>query len=263
MKRILYILLLVFFFACTNKGKETIDSNTDTTTKLILTGDSGFITKDIGLEFLLSNSLTDTIPNSSAWYLFKQNDTIGKYYRMENNNYIMCLIDYGSQKEYWFETHIVMEIGAKGELVKSERFFHGNYPCCWNNAYEGFSKYGNFFGIQICGTGSGFCSSDLYLFKEITPQDSISSIPFSCYVMIDDVIATFHTFYTLSVELKKDVLIINYILKEGTEQSNKKKGNNTYKVQIIDEFEIRYFYENEQWHTKENDKLEKLNSFCN
>ena len=255
MKQLPYIFLSIFLFACTNKEKENvisdINTDTDTTTqsKLILTGDSGFVTMKEGMAFLVTNSLTDTTPNANAWHLFNQTDTIGKYYKIENSDhYIMCLIDYGL---YGIETHIVTEIDAKGKLLKSERFFHGNYPCYWYNTYDCFSKYGDFFCIKAYG--SWFSSCALYLFKEVTPQDSITPIPFDYWGGEED---NFSSLHVLSMEIKKDELIVHYILENVEKKYDEKKEDFITTAQHRSKFKIKYFYENGQWETT-NKKLKE------
>jgi hypothetical protein len=282
-------LLYTFFFFFLIINKEVLAFADTTQNKLFLTNDSGFVTKKEGLEFLLANSLTDTMPwsdtiyhnspitlfdgtistywidsGSDSWYLIKQNDTIGKYYRIENsNNFMMCLIDHGSK--YDFETHLVIEVTSNGELIKSERFFHGNHPCCWNNYYDGFSKYGDFFGIKICGTGSGHCSSRLYLFKKVTPQDSINFILLNCWSVgdfVDSGESSLYDSYTSSIDIKKDKLVIHYVSESGTHKYNEKTKDLDFKVNRTEKISIEYFYENEKWETKDRENLEKLEEWC-
>jgi hypothetical protein len=207
----------------------------------------------------LANSLTDTSKYKTSWDLCNQTDTIGKYYRMENSdNYMMCLLDIG--RNYDFETHLIIEVTSNGKLVKSERFFHGNYACCWNNDYKkGFSKYGDFFGIEICGTGSGHCSSWLHLFKEITPQDSIFPIPFECWSSYEEL---FGRFSSLNIEIKKDELEIYYVSESGTYEYNEKNKDFDFKIDSTEKFSIKYFYENGKWDTKDKENLEKLEQCC-
>ena len=189
--------------------------------------------------------------------MFIQTDTIGKYYKINNSdNYIMCLSDYG----YEFGDKIIIEITSNGDLVKSERFSVGVNTCCWYNEYEGFSKYGDFFGIKVCGTGSGHCSSRLYLFKEVTPQDSINDdIPLNCWSNSDSGDdSTPYDSYTSSMEIKKDELVILYVLESGTYTRNEKTKKLDFKIDSSEKFAIRYFYKNGKWDTEDKDKLEKL-----
>jgi len=59
MKYFFYISLLIFLFSCTHGN---VFASADTLkNKLILTNDSGFVTKKEGLAFLVANSLIDLI----------------------------------------------------------------------------------------------------------------------------------------------------------------------------------------------------------
>ena len=241
-----------FLFSCTNSEAFVF---TDTTqNKLILTNDSGFVTKKEGLAFLLANSLTDTSEYKTSWDLCSQSDTIGKYYRMGNSdNYIMCLANYGDTI-YGHIQPIIIKIGSNGELVKSEKFYHR--LCGRVNEYSNFSKYGDIFSIELCCRGPGFCSSDLYLFKDVTPFDSITPIPFMCW-FADGEIDDFSSF-TSKMEIKNDELSFHYVLESGKYKYNKKKGKSDFKVHYRKEFTIKYFYENGKWITNDSDNLKEL-----
>jgi hypothetical protein len=177
MSKKIYLLTFPIFlliFSC--KTERNISCNQKFNVKNIFdfSLDSGYITKNAGLKLLLIYGLTDTI--NSSWDLINASDTIAKYYKdQETGHYFICSIDYSNI--YNFETHVIFELNKIGELVKKERFFHGNYPCCWNNYFSGFNKYGTFYGINICGTGSGYCAKYLLLFKNLIPQNSQKLIP--------------------------------------------------------------------------------------
>ena len=246
-----YLGVFVFFFAEINSEAFALNINADTTSqcKLILANDSGFVTLKDGFDFLLYNSLIDTIPISNAWDLYNQTDTIGKYYRMGNNNhYIMCLLAPASN-EFAFEHYIIMEIDAEGKLLKSERFFHSHYRYCWNNDYDGFFKYGNFFGFKQCSTGTGFAHTFLYLFKEVTSQYSMTPILINYYYCYIE----YFTLSTISMKIKKDELIVHHVKETGKEQEEE-IDDNYFKVLHVDKFKIKYFYENGQWNTKDKNK---------
>ncbi|WP_212005051.1 hypothetical protein [Chitinophaga sp. HK235] len=133
----------------------------------LFTQDSGFIRKNDVLNILKYNHLTDT--TASGWTLYPDTDTFGKYYRQPDGNIMACLLDVGS------ETHLLTEITTDDSIVKAERYIHWNYPCCWRN-FDGFVKHGDYYCLKICRTGSGYCSSNAYIFKNIQPQDSMSYI---------------------------------------------------------------------------------------
>ena len=279
-RRLQYLLFVFLFTSCIGKNKEIFGLNvdTDTTTqgkliltqdsvfitkdvglattrqsKLILTQDSGFITKDVGLAFLLFDSLThnlhldlETTPDNIYWQNFNPTDTIGKYYKMENNNYIMCLIDPAALSEDFAENHIIIKINSNGELLKSETFSHHYNYRCWGNAYEGFSKYGDFFGLKICGDGAGWTYTHLCLFKEVIPQDSIPPILFRGNFYIWGDIPFYLNYHIISMKINKNELLIHYNY-ERTEKRKTDEGN----------IEIKYFYENGKWDTKDKKKLEE------
>ncbi|RBL89986.1 hypothetical protein [Chitinophaga flava] len=137
----------------------------------MFTQDSGFIRKKDVLNFLKYNHLTDT--TASGWRFYPDSDTLGRYYRQPDGNFIACLLDAGSES---FETHLLMEVRPNDSIIKAERFIHWNYLCCWNNRYEGFVKCGDYYCLKICETGSGYCGTHVYIFKNVQPQDSLSGI---------------------------------------------------------------------------------------
>lgn len=84
-------LLFVLMIACneqmgeqkTGKTEAKVDEKIVKTpeSKLILSQDSGTITKREAIDFLVSSKLTDT--TGPRWYLVGDNDTIGKYYKVK------------------------------------------------------------------------------------------------------------------------------------------------------------------------------------
>lgn len=166
--------------------------------------------------------MTDTANNhkksgESSWYLFKETDTIGRYYYSElNDTYIACLIDYG--KNDGFETHVLTEFKKENQgwkCIAKERYIHGNYPSCWSNWWNGFEKFGNIFAISYCGTGSCFSSTHKQFFTKVVPQDwencSIQTAQYSCSDYD----------YEMSIEsqmtIKDSLLIFTYHFKERNE----------------------------------------------
>lgn len=150
-------------------------------------GDSGYILKNDCISLLIKSNMTDST-NSWKDYL-KTTDTLGKYYKSYlTNNILVCLLDL--QSTFNFETHVLLELRPLSTteyfILKKERYFHGNYSCCWMNNYEGFQKIDDFFTIKTCGTGSAYCSSYLYFFKTVKSQDSIAPIPYELYAGHED-----------------------------------------------------------------------------
>lgn len=245
-KTLIFTLIIAFSLCnCKDNNRPSMLSLKETKlNQLIQSKDSGYIVKKKGLDFLLSSSLTDTL--NSNWNQTKDNDTIGKYYKdYTSNNYFICLIDL--TKKYSFETHLLIEINENGKILKKERFFHGNYPCCWKNYYEGFSKHDEYFCMKTCGTGSGYCASYFYLFKEILPQENQNSIPNEYW---SSSIITEHL--TSQMELKDNELTMHYKLETGELYDLDFKVNETKK------FNIKYLFKNKKWTTNEESKFNGL-----
>lgn len=80
---ILIIVIISLLFACNGKQKESPEKYSNDFLILDFDKDSGYVTKEYGLPFLLANSLTDTL--DSFWNQAKDNDTIGKYYNVKKN----------------------------------------------------------------------------------------------------------------------------------------------------------------------------------
>lgn len=262
------LLFLLFILICVNK---TFACNTNEVTtpqnKLILANDSGFITKEFGLNFLLNDSLIlyanelETTPDELFWQDYNLTDTIGKYYNKENSDhYIMCLIDFFGEKS--FEDYIIIEINAKGELLKSEKFSPKRYRC-WTDAYDGFSKYNDFFGIKVCIGGPGWSYTDLYLFKEIMPQDSINPVPVSGWLdHAAEGLDFLRTFEVSSMEIKKNEVIIHY-LKDKEKYKYDKKGKFLYgeTVEKDKKITVEYIYNNGKWEVKNKSEWKKLDCY--
>lgn len=245
--QLLTLLLVFFFVSCNLKNNNfaALDQKQEKFMQIIQEKDSGYINKHKGIEFLLAAKLTDTL--NSYWSQAKDNDTIGKYYRNPlSNTYFFCAIDLSNK--YSFETHLLIELKSNGKILKAERFLHGNYPCCWNNYYEGFNKYGKYFGLKTCGTGSGYCASYLYLFNEILSQESQNSIP-------ESYLSSFKITQNLTskMELKKDTLIMHYKLEEG-----ELNDNSDFKISETRIFDVLFVFKNKKWITKENNKFDGL-----
>jgi len=266
MKHFLYILLPIFFFVSIDK--ETVAQNINADTKLIITGGSGFVTKEFGLTFLLNeNDISfaindmETTPEDLYWQHFEQTDTIGRYYRKGNSDhYIICLIDPADLNDPSFEKYIIIEIDAKGELLKRENFPSHGWRCLYENAYSGFSKYGDFFGFEVCIGGPGWSYTDLYLFKEIIPKDSINPIPVDGWINPGcGVVDFYREFNVSSMEIKENEVIIHYL--KDKEKHKFDKNGKFLSAKVLEKdrkITVRYLYNNGKWKVKNKRQWKKL-----
>jgi len=216
--------------------------------RLKLSDDYGYIRKNEGLKFLLSNNLTDTL--KSYWYQITDNDTIGKYYKKDNSKeYIICLIDLTAK--ITFETHLLMTINSEGNLIKSERFYHGNYPSCWSNRFEGFKKIGNLYFLKVCGTGSGYSSSKIYIFREIKPQTEQNPIVEGYWSSFSN--DGLSEYLTSEMEIKNNYILMHYRIEKG-----ELKLNDNFKPKTIKKFDVKYILVNNKWMATDSSELKKL-----
>ena len=264
-KQSFMLLTLLLFLLCFNNGAFAQNRNNDTvSTRLIFTNENGFITKDIGVTFLIANSLIDTTKNKKEWKEINQNDTIGRYYRIDSsNNYLMCL-PYSLNS---FNLKILLiKINSNGKLVKSEKYDFGSAHV-WNSYYKDFDKFGGFFSIIAqggFGCGQYYCMK-LYLFKELFPQDSINYIRLQEQKIMyknnssnKEIIKS----YWSSIEIHENTLIIHYKLHKGKVKIKKNKST-VFKFCIFGKksFTVKYLYENGKWSTNDEYHLKEIEQY--
>jgi hypothetical protein len=219
---------------------------------LNLQGDSGFIVKRDGLPALISASLTDTL--EPFWENINDFDTIGKFYRVKSTKIFFLCINCLPKGEK-FQSHLLLEIKPNREIVNEELFNGGMYPCCWNNHFEGFRKYGDYFYIKTCGTGSAYCSSYFYLFKKIKPMIEQNYIPEGYYSGMAEQGKNSPIFHSLTstMEFKRDSVIMHYKFERGIDNAD---GIN--KIVKTEKFDVKYFLRNEKWVTMDSLKFEGM-----
>lgn len=241
MKQLIFYSLALFILAffCSNMSFEKIHNKNSIRIELELTNDVGYITKRAGIDILDQVKISR---KTDKWFEFiKDVDTIGKYIKSkETGNYIICLLDL--QHKFEVETHVLIELKRikknTYKLVAKERYFHGNYSCCWTTNFSGFNQMGNYFTFDVCGTGSGFCGAKTYYFKNVIPQDSLIGIA-------DHYSSQFDTFLTTLVstkQIKYNILTYHYRF-ENFEITNDEKIVPTG----IDTFSIDYKLNDNTW----------------
>ena len=212
--------------------------------RLVFSGDSGYIRAAEGLPALRAAGLTDTLHPYNG---FQSTDTVGKYYRIpERAGYLVC----ASQLSH-DEGHTLAEIGTDGRVVRAEPFYHGNYACCWTGYREGFRKYGDFFGLKICGTGSGHCADYLFLFQEVIPQAPQYGILMAYTSAIGPNGIRESLSGTLS--LHQDSLKVHYLLSFRQRRPNGNPGKT-----CKEPFDLWYRWNRDGWHASDSARLARL-----
>jgi len=220
--------------------------------------DSGFIQKEEAVK-LLSQAKYDLgyIPegrDTTDLYRadIKHSDTIGKYYRMSNGNQLAFIRDIIHPDR---NVYVLMEITPKHGILQSEPYDAGNYICCWENKYDGLNRHGNdYFSIKTCGTGSGYCSGELNLFKRFAPQggNGIYNYIWSTFcVYTDGPALACHLSSTM--EIKNDTVTMYYTMEHLRERRNGK-----YKTVFSEKFDVKYVEREQGWVALDSTKIREF-----
>lgn len=261
--------VLILLFVCTNRETfaQRIDSDT-LKTQLIFTDNEGFITKEDGMAFLVSHSLIDTVSSSSKkeWDKIKPTDTIGRYYRIPYSiNYMMCL---PYSLDVMNAISLIIEITSHGEIIRSEKFESQNKK---KSGYKSFDKWAGSFKFSAYRGCFQHNYEDLYLFKELLPQDSIDYIrghEYKYFYKHNPLRSKkTATKYCISqMQIFENKISVNYNLyqrndkdKNGYTIYNSRHPN--YHFRHVKKFTVKYFYENKKWKTKDTKKLKKIERF--
>ena len=192
-----------------------------------------------------------------------ESDTIAKYYKKNNGNYIVA-IQY-SFLDYYSGSNILIEFSSQGKFLKQAIYYH--CYCCF--PCGNFNKHGDFFSLETssCAMG-GYYSSDLYIFKEIAPEDSLNNIPFWCYTTETgdyDSIENKYIDWGCDGTIKKienDSLIITYSPR-GEIWGEGEDYDKVLKTIEKESFDILYIYKNNRWYISNKEDYEKLeNTTC-
>lgn len=223
----------------------------------LFTTDSGYILKPEA-EKLLSQIKYDTdsieYENTTLgmdMYDIKITDTIGKFYRMDNGNHLAFLSDI--IHPYW-NMFVLLEITPEGKVLQSELYSAGMHQCCWDENSLGFKKYPNgYFGTTSCGTGSGHCSSYIYLFKDFSAQgNGIVSYSWTnwCQFTAKSPIACH---LSSTIDIKNDTVTMHYNLEHLKERRNGK-----YKTIKEEKFDVKYIKRDSAWIALDSTKIREF-----
>lgn len=230
-------------------GKHHVKSNFTHTIFNRFDSDSGYILKKEGIDLLLKSSIKGSDTTDLVVEDVKSTDTIGKYYKMRNGNYMACVLNIiHPDRNYW---PIVLEMKPDATILADEEFSDGMYLCCWGNYYEGFNKHGDYFSVKACGTGSGFCSGEIYLFKDLQTlsSGSIAKSAWSSLCREGHNNQPLSCRLTSTMDIKRDTVIMHYQLQ--TIKSKRRRN----KVKKTEFFDVKYIERNSAWMALDSTKL--------
>jgi len=245
MKTLLYYfvsLIGIIYFTCVPHRKHLKQDNNQLAMTGFL-GDSGYIT----LQNLLSTLI---IPADDTLYRIYKNskpsDTLGKYYKMANGNYIAstAIVDH-----YENEAVAVCEATPQGIIIKKEEYSSGMYKCCWDNSYDGFQKQGDYYTFLTCGTGSAHCGGAMYAFKELKPQEEQESIIKSSWSWAGPDMQDYYISLSSKMQIKNDSIFMHYT--DKLYKARKKKD----KIKKLEEFDVIYVQTEGIWRATDSTKI--------
>lgn len=209
----------------------------------ILSGDSGYLSKQVLLPYMLSEKVLDTTGSSDLWSMHPDSAIMGKYYR-NGDNYIICAVIANSP----FESLLLMKVNAEEHVENYAPYIHSNYCNCWNEF--GFGKIDGYFYVNTCGTGTAYTGSYMNFFKDIVPQDSSKSITVFNWqgLMSEDInYQQANAIYNIS----NDSIYLNYTITEG----HRDDSLVITREKILDTFQVVYFMKAGQWTTNDTAKM--------
>jgi hypothetical protein len=251
MKQITFILFMMFCFCGCNQTTNEIKDQEENNRKSNLTfnQDSGFITKKDGLIILFPDSLNINL--NFYWNGKLESDTIGKYYRDgENGNYIISVVPI-IDTSYSCNPCLLIEMKPNGTIVNKVEFEHSNTSCCVDNPYNEFGKIGDYFCLKTCSSGSGYCATYKYIFKNVIPQNMQNPIPESYYSIFSS--TNSESKLSSVFEFHDKYIIVHYLFETGTIGDN-----SLLKINNTEKFDIKFNFQNNTWTTTDSIKLKSL-----
>lgn len=230
---------------------KQINKSNKTQINLAITDSLGYFLKKESICILIETGMTDTIIN--GFNIYNDSDTLGKYiFSRKSGNYVLCIQDF--QDKYDFETHVLIELKPLGnnkfKIISKERYFHGNYSCCWDNAVCGFSILGDYFTFDCCGTGSSYCGTSTYYFQHVQKQKKLIPIP-SSYWFIEEIVASE---LKSTKEYAENCLTYNYCYKSYTIKTNE-MDSVIFSPDSSVSFKVSYFLKGNSWKSSKNENL--------
>jgi len=162
-------------------------------------------------------------------------------FKTSQGNYFTCIAIPGEA------VHIVAEINPIGKVIRHELFGLGRHHCCWDNAYEGFKKHGKYFSIKTCGTGSGFCSSELYIFDTLIAQDQQNSI--LKYFWSSTCVGKYSCNFYSDMEIRNDTIFMHYTSEKGVLKKR-------FKIRKTEQFDLFFTGKNSKWIASDTTKFD-------
>lgn len=177
-------------------------------------------------------------------------DTVGKYFINRKGNYVACM-DIVSINGRDF-SNVFIEALPDGTIVKEVPRGGGWFRCCWEGFNDGLNMHGDYFSIAICGQGSGFCSGQLYFFKDIEEVNNIDANGLIMESAIIGLPAEQETYMHIYAEpkLRNDTIIMHYTQRLLVGEKRK--------VEESKSFDVTYTRQHTGWAATDSTRLKDI-----
>lgn len=217
---------------------------------LLLQGDSGTMTKKQALSFLLLTHITDTIDGYWIVGSWGDDDTIGKYFRMNERGDVLALVRVIDAKDS-VETYVVVRLDASGRLKRYMRIPY-NDLWCEKVGVTNFSRIGKYYLVSTCGHGSGFSSEHRYIFDDVDTGGGSCPIFFGNYYYFCTGDPRYAQMTDADMEIHGDSIVLLYTVQRG----NKEKEEIEWQVER--KARVAYVRVNGRWTTGDSSLLEGM-----
>ncbi len=219
--------------------------------RLQLTSDSGYITKNVALSFLLAANLTDATGDYWKERYPRNTDTVGKYYRTDSGG-VMVLLEAWSGKDA-SELLFAIELRKDGTMARTETYttFSGHW--CQESPVRTFSKAGPYFMITGCGHGSGYSSEYRYIFRHPLPEDKLDAIYFGSYSSLNTNDPEFAQLVNSEMSIAGDSIVLRYHVHRGEKGDTMTWDSGTTRT-------VAYTWDKDHWETGDSALLTDLNT---
>lgn len=206
--------------------------------------DSGVITKQDGLPWLLALGVADTTDSAAreAWRVTAPRDTVGKFYRAAESadRLVCCEVPSG---DFPAAEHWLLRVAPDGRVLQRQQYFLGKYPCDGKSFLAGLRRRGPWFLLTANDTGAGYCAAFLYVFDRTLPPTSANGILTS---LDDDADGYLVRRLTSRLEARADTLLVHYTETRWPPHAH---------PAAVDKYTIRYVHQDSTWRALDNTHL--------
>jgi hypothetical protein len=208
----------------------------------------GYFTKQAGIKILEATGMAPS--DAILWESLVDSDTVGKYAPNEDpRGYIACI---ETNSEVLGDPVVLLELKStywnSALVLAKERYFHGNYNCCWDRIDDGFRGRNGYAFLDMCGTGSNICEAYTFVFQHVRPQDSLDGL----VTKSDSWWENDRTIKSGQLEMKGDTLTVNYADSIGIVDEQGK-----WKTYRVEKYRVSYLLQANGWHPIEKRRPEK------